>query len=248
MEYYTSNELYHHGILGQKWGIRRYQNRDGTYTNVGKKRRAYRSTGLGAMIARRKNAKIDKSFKDWKENTKKKEDAITKGIAASDAKLAYENDRSNKDLKRNYREANREYKKALRQNTTYRKGSVREAVGKDLSRKYLSEAKKIEKQLNNDPYNRDLQKRYNSYMSKHDTERYKAGRAQAVGAKRSYKKAAIKRGITMTVKGAVASAAVGAGIMAVNKYVLKGDMRLKVSAREVSDYAGTVKKMLGYLY
>lgn len=32
------NELYHHGILGQKWGVRRYQNKDGTYTEVGKKR------------------------------------------------------------------------------------------------------------------------------------------------------------------------------------------------------------------
>lgn len=38
MEYYTSNELYHHGILGQKWGVRRYQNKDGTLTSAGKKR------------------------------------------------------------------------------------------------------------------------------------------------------------------------------------------------------------------
>lgn len=34
-----NNELYHHGIIGQKWGIRRYQNLDGTYTAEGKKRR-----------------------------------------------------------------------------------------------------------------------------------------------------------------------------------------------------------------
>lgn len=29
-------ELYHHGIKGQRWGVRRYQNEDGTYTDEGK--------------------------------------------------------------------------------------------------------------------------------------------------------------------------------------------------------------------
>ena len=32
------NELQHHGIKGQKWGVRRYQNKDGTLTTAGKKR------------------------------------------------------------------------------------------------------------------------------------------------------------------------------------------------------------------
>lgn len=33
-----SNELYHWGILGMKWGQRRYRNSDGTLTSAGKKR------------------------------------------------------------------------------------------------------------------------------------------------------------------------------------------------------------------
>jgi len=35
--------LEHHGIKGQKWGVRRYQNEDGTRTAAGKKREQSRS-------------------------------------------------------------------------------------------------------------------------------------------------------------------------------------------------------------
>ena len=34
----SDGELYHHGIKGQKWGVRRFQNKDGSLTPAGKKR------------------------------------------------------------------------------------------------------------------------------------------------------------------------------------------------------------------
>ena len=35
---YADDCLYHHGVKGQRWGVRRYQNPDGSLTALGKKR------------------------------------------------------------------------------------------------------------------------------------------------------------------------------------------------------------------
>lgn len=47
-------ELYHHGVKGQKWGVRNYQNEDGSYTSAGKSR-----YGIGtSQRVRAKQARI----------------------------------------------------------------------------------------------------------------------------------------------------------------------------------------------
>ena len=35
---YYESYLSHYGVKGQHWGVRRYQNEDGTLTSIGKKR------------------------------------------------------------------------------------------------------------------------------------------------------------------------------------------------------------------
>lgn len=45
----VGNDLYHHGIKGQKWGIRRFQNEDGSLTEAGKKRYETSEEGLAAI-------------------------------------------------------------------------------------------------------------------------------------------------------------------------------------------------------
>lgn len=57
-----SYELYHHGIKGQRWGVRRYQNEDGTLTSAGQAR--YNANG------KRKNAK-DMSDDDLRKSNKR---------------------------------------------------------------------------------------------------------------------------------------------------------------------------------
>lgn len=71
MSYYAiNNELYHHGIKGQKWGVRRFQNEDGSRTAAGLKRakegyKEYRK-------AKKFNYKKDETYSNMSKGDQKK--------------------------------------------------------------------------------------------------------------------------------------------------------------------------------
>ena len=68
-------ELYHHGIKGQKWGVRRFQNKDGSLTPAGKKR--YDEPNVGRKTS--ESVTIDgQTFKVYGRNNKQYADKVAK--------------------------------------------------------------------------------------------------------------------------------------------------------------------------
>jgi hypothetical protein len=66
------DELYHHGIKGQRWGVRRYQNADGSLTPAGQKKLE--------KFQKRENAALDQRAKELRKNRDKASAAYDKTI------------------------------------------------------------------------------------------------------------------------------------------------------------------------
>lgn len=77
-----NNYLTHHGIKGQRWGVRRFQNEDGSLTNAGKKKQARIEKKEAGKQQRKELHKLNK--------TGKKSLFMPSGESVGDARMRHE--------------------------------------------------------------------------------------------------------------------------------------------------------------
>ena len=80
------NELMHYGVLGMKWGVRRYQNPDGTLTEAGKARYGGGISKDDSLLEQEMAKKEKKGYRKYAK-TKKKHDRYERTMKKAESRL-----------------------------------------------------------------------------------------------------------------------------------------------------------------
>ena len=150
----TDTYLQHHGILGQKWGIRRYQNKDGTLTSAGKKHKnvikAKRSMDTAKNQKKSAYRAYSKSFNKAYNNWQFGKKATERWEKAHDDLNAYQKQKDS------YKQAKNKYKSELK----IAKGKEKS----DLKQQKLQ--KLIDKEKAKEQRQKDINKAYTKVTAK----------------------------------------------------------------------------------
>ena len=118
---YSNNYLTHSGIKGQRWGVRRYQNEDGTLTEEGKQRYGYYDRSDGSKDYKRLEKDAEKDAKEYARakafygegaGTRRKQikNLISERMKDEDYKAAFERNLAQQDMSKHQKAADRERK------------------------------------------------------------------------------------------------------------------------------------------
>lgn len=153
-ENYYPEELYHHGVKGMKWGVRRFRNKDGSLTSAGRKRYGDEATS-GPVNTSKKQRRSDakaayrratsNAFSKYEKEIADIEKSYKRGQNLSKTDLARQ-DKAESNYQKSVSKAKNDYKQFKR--TERANAKAERILAKNEKAKYKETIKQYRKEIN----------------------------------------------------------------------------------------------------